>query len=128
MPKLFNISNSGSLGGVRATTDASLSTIATITVPANTVVMISARVFAHRTGGSAGTAQDAAAYELKGVYKNVSGLAVEVGQSSVFSAEDQQAWTCSFSASAGTVLLQVQGAANNNISWSADYNLYSVST
>lgn len=110
------------------TTDATVTTIATIAIPASTTVMIEAKVTARRTGGTAGTAEDSAGYIISAVYKNVAGTATEVGETSIFSAEDQAGWDCSLSASSGNALLRVTGAADNNISWVVTYRLYSISS
>ncbi len=110
-----------------STTNATTTTIATIAIAASTTTMIEAYVTARRTGGSAGTAEDAAAYIIAACYKNVAGTATEVGESSIFSAEDQAGWSCAVNVSSGNALIQVTGAANNNINWSAIYKIYTVS-
>lgn len=110
------------------TTDGTITTIATIAVPASTTVMIEARVTARRTGGAAGTAEDGAAYIIAAAYKNVAGTATEIGEGSIFSAEDQGAWSVTFTPSGSNTLMQVTGATDNNISWIATYRTYSISS
>lgn len=110
------------------TTDATTTTIATVAIPASTTVFIEVKVVARRTGGSAGTAEDGAAYMVDAAYKNVAGTATEIGESSIFSAEDQAGWGVSVTPSSGNALIQVTGAVNNNISWIATYRTYSVSS
>jgi len=110
------------------TTDATATTIATIAIPSSTTVMIEARVTARRTGGASGTAEDSAGYIIAAVYKNVSGTATEVGETAIFTAEDQAGWDCSVSPSSGNALIRVTGAASNNISWVITYRLYPLST
>jgi hypothetical protein len=110
------------------TTDATVTTLATIAIPASTSVMIEARVVARRTGGASGTAEDGAGYIVSGVYKNVAGTATEIGETSIFSAEDQAGWACTINVSGANALLQVTGAASNNVSWVATYRVYSIST
>ena len=119
--------NEGNTTATAATTNATTTTIATIAIPVDTTVMIEARVVARRTGGSSGTAQDGAGYRIAAVYKNVAGTATEIGESSLFSAEDQAAWTVGVTASSGNALIQVTGAANNNVSWTCQYSTLSVS-
>ena len=111
-----------------STTDATLTTLATIAIPTTTTVMIEARVVARRTGGASGTAEDAAAYIITACYKNVAGTATEVGEASIFSAEDQAGWACTVNPSSGNALIQVTGAASNNISWVTTYRTYTVGT
>lgn len=110
------------------TTNATTTTIVTVAIPSSTTVMINAKIVARRTGGSAGTAEDGAAYIIAAAYKNVSGTATEIGESSIFSAEDQAAWAVTVTPSSGNALIQVTGAANNNITWSCAYQTYSVSS
>jgi len=116
-----------SISATTSTTDATVTTIATVAIPASTTVMIEARVTARRTGGSAGTAEDGAGYIVAAAYKNVAGTATEIGETSLFSAEDQAAWSCTITPSGANALIQVTGAANNNINWFAEYRSYSVS-
>ena len=111
-----------------ATTDATVTTLHTFTIPSSTTYTIKAEVTARRTGGSSGTAEDGAHYTLKGTYKNVAGTATLIG--TVFSeeAESQAAWDCTLTISSGTVLLQVTGATNNNISWNCTARTYSLTS
>lgn len=104
-----------------STTNGTITTIATITIPVGTTVLIEAKVAARRTGGSSGTDEDGAGYVIYAAYKNVTGTATEIGETAVFTAEDQAGWACAFSASGNTALLRVTGAANNNVDWMAMY-------
>jgi hypothetical protein len=72
---------------------------------------------ARRTGGSAGTAEDGAGYQLNGVFKNVAGTATLIGQAVSITHESQAAWTVDYNGSGGNVLVRVHGAANNDITW-----------
>lgn len=110
------------------TTDATPTTIGTVAIPSSTTVMIEARVTARRTGGTSGTAEDGASYIVVATYKNITGTATEIGESSIYSAEDQAGWAVSVSPSSGNALIQVTGAVDNNISWVVTYRIYSVST
>src|ERR1700741_777449 len=110
------------------TTNATVTTIHTIAIPANTTVFIEAKVTARRTGGVAGTAQDSGGYLLYATYKNVAGTATEVGETAVVTHEDQAGWAVTFTPSAANALLQVTGATNNNVSWVATVRIYPVSS
>lgn len=110
------------------TTDGAATTIATVAIPANTTVLIQARVCARRTGGTSGTAQDGAGYIVCAVYKNLSGTATEIGETSIFSAEDQAAFSVTVTPSGANALVQVTGATDNNISWLAGLSLLSISS
>lgn len=100
------------------TTDATVTTIHTFTVPASTTVKLKADVVARRTGGSAGTAEDGAGYEFIGTYKNVAGTATLIGAvSATYTAESQAGWDATFTVSGANVLIRVTGAVDNNVTW-----------
>lgn len=103
-----------------ATTDATVTTIATIAIPATTTVGLNCTVVNRRTGGASGTAEDGAYYEIKVAMKNVAGTATEIAAETVtVIGESQAAWTVSAAPSGGNELIQVTGAAGNNITWHA---------
>ena len=115
-----------------ATTDATPTTIHTLSVPATTTVGFTGTVVARRTGGASGTAEDGAFYEIAGVYKNVAGTATVVGAGPgptvTVIGEDQGSWDITFSPTGATVEIQVNGAANNNVTWHLTLRTYSVSS
>ncbi len=101
-----------------ATTNATPTTIHTFTLTASQTTFIECSVTARRTGGVAGAAEDGAAYTIQGCYKMVGGVATIIGAVlQPFVAESQAAWNATLVVSGGTVLLQVTGAASNNIVW-----------
>lgn len=103
------------------TTDATPTTIYTLTIPASTTVRLVTEVIARRTGGAAGTAEDGAGYTLYGTYKNVAGAATLIGavaKTSPVPSESQATMDVNFVASGATVLVQVTGVVNNNFTWS----------
>lgn len=100
-----------------ATTNATVTTLHTVAIPASTTVRIEATVVARRTGGTAGTAEDGASYKLIGTYKNVAGTATLIGAVTKQADEDQAAWDVNFTPSGGNVLIEVTGALDNNITW-----------
>lgn len=111
------------------TTDATVTAIVTIACASDTTTCIDAIIVARRTGGSAGTAQDGAAYHVYSVLKNVAGTATEIAAETVtVIGEDQAGWTVTVTVSAANVLINVTGAVDNNISWVCDYHLTTVST
>lgn len=110
-----------------ATTDATVTTVQTIAIPATTTVGISCTIVNRRTGGTAGTAEDGAMYELRVVLKNVAGTATEIAAEAVtVVGESQAGWTVSAAPSGGNELIQVTGAADNNITWHSHCRTYPV--
>lgn len=112
------------------TTDATVTTLYTFTLPASTDVGIEARVVARRTGGSSGTAEDGAYYILNALYKMVSGTTAtiigSVGQTVV--GESQAGWDATLDTTGATVRVRVQGASNNNVTWRMWARAYPVSS
>lgn len=77
-------------------------------------------VVARRTGGAAGATNDAAAYKFIGLFVNDSGtttLLGSVNKTVIF--EDQAAWDADLVAASPYVRVQVTGALDNNIDWTA---------
>ncbi len=111
-----------------STTNATVTTLSTINVPSTTTLSIKGYVSARRTGGSSGTAEDGAMYRVEAVYKNISGTATSIGSVVTVIGESQSGWDVTLSASSGTVLVRVTGAANNNITWRSDLEVDEVSS
>ena len=115
--------------GYVTTIDATVTTLATVTIPASTTVFIEALVSARRTGGSAGTAEDGAGYVIRGTYKNVAGTATLIGAVNAdYTAESQAAWDATLTISGGSTLVRVTGAVNNNVSWYCTARVYQISS
>lgn len=111
-----------------STTNATVTTLATYTLPSSTTYGVEAIVVARRTGGSSGTAEDGARYKLSAVYKNVAGTATIIGsvhQEQVD--EDQAGWDATLDVTGATVRVRVTGAANNNIDWKVITRVFQVS-
>jgi hypothetical protein len=101
-----------------ATTDATQTTLQTIAITASMTYRIKAYVTARRTGGSAGTAEDAAGYEIEATYKTVGGVVTLVGAvAALYTAEDQAGWDATFDINGTNVRVRVTGATNNNVTW-----------
>lgn len=101
------------------TTNATVTTLATIPLEDNRTYQIVADIVSRRTGGAAGTAGDGASYRIIGTFRRVTaGSATLIGSLSVVhSAESQAAWDCTLTASGNDVLVRVTGAADNNVTW-----------
>lgn len=110
-----------------ATTDATVTTIQSITIPATTTVGINCTIVNRRTGGGSGTAEDGAYYEIKVALKNVAGTATEIAAETVtVIGESQAGWTVTAAPSSGNELIQVTGAAGNNITWHSHCRTYPI--
>lgn len=112
----------------KLTANGTATNMGSITIPANTTVLLSAMVVGRRTGGSAGTAEDGAAYRVEVVVKNVAGTATIIGVSTTtVIGEDQPGWTADWVVVGGLASLRVTGATNNNVSWHAHIDKYRIS-
>ena len=103
-----------------ATTDATATTLQTIAITASNTYLIETRVLARRTGGAGGTAEDGAGYVVRGTYKTVAGTVTLIGAILAdYTAEDQVLWDATLVISGTNVIVQVTGAALNNVTWHA---------
>lgn len=110
-----------------ATTDATPTALATIAVTQFTTLQIRCSVTARRTGGTAGTDGDGAAYWIDIALKNESGTAAEIAAETLtVVGEDQAAWTVTAAVSSGNEVLSVTGAVDNNVTWHATCRTYQV--
>jgi hypothetical protein len=111
-----------------ATTDATVTTIQTIAIPASTTVAIESIVVARRTGGASGTAEDGARYRISAVYANIAGAATIIGSVTRTIDESVPAYNATFSTSGGNVIITVAGPATTNVTWHSTTRTYAVST
>lgn len=109
------------------TTDATATTLQSITVPTDSVMFIRAKIVGRRTGGSAGAAGDSAVYERSARYKNVGGTVTINQLQSDYTSEDQLLWNGTMDVSGTSARLRVTGAANNNITWTVTYEVITLS-
>ena len=103
--------------GTVNTTDATVTTIQTIATASNSVTLIETKVVGKRTGGSAGAANDSAGLIRKAVCKNTAGTASVQNLFSDYTFRDQVTWDATVTASGANCLIQVNGAASNNVTW-----------
>lgn len=101
-----------------ATTDATTTTLHTISIASGYSYLIEAHVVARRTGGSAGAANDSAGYVVYATVKDVSGTSTLVGAvGALYTAENQAGWDCTIDVTGATARVRVTGATNNNVTW-----------
>lgn len=111
-----------------ATTNATVTTIETVDIPASTDVLIEAKVVSRRTGGVSGAAEDGAGYVRYALYKNIGGTATEIAESAAVTLESQSAWNCTISPSGGDAIVTVAGAASNDVTWHSTVRTWYLST
>ena len=112
-----------------ATTDATVTTLHSFTIPANTIVTIEITVTARRTGGSSGTSEDGAGYRRAATLQRIGGTATLIGSvAALWTMESQAGWDCDIDVSSTTARVRVTGAANNNITWHLTARVWSVSS
>lgn len=99
------------------TTNATVTTLHTIPAPSSSTLTVVGYVTARRTGGASGTAEDGATYRVEYSVKNVAGTATLIGSSITVIGESQAAWDVTLAGSTSNILIQVTGAASNNITW-----------
>ena len=100
-----------------ATTDATLTTLQTIAIPTDTTVMIKSKVIGARTGGTSGATGDSAGYERTTIFKNIGGTVTIHKRQSDYTYEDQSSWRCRHEISGTNAIVEVRGAANNDVQW-----------
>lgn len=107
------------LQGRVATTNATVTTLFTMAIPAAHLCFMQAFVMGFRTGGVSGAANDCAIYEIRGAFVQSGGVAVISFQNQVVLGESQPAWDCVFDVTGTDARIRVTGAASNNITWQA---------
>jgi hypothetical protein len=100
------------------TTDATSTLLASFPTVLDSTLRISAAVVGHRTGGTAGVANDSFSLQLEGLSKNNAGV-ITAHSTSTVQIKDQLTWQITLVPNAPNIELRVQGALNNNITWTA---------
>jgi hypothetical protein len=110
-----------------ATTDATVTSAAVITVPSNQVMMIEARIVGRKTAGTgSGNIGDAVTYIRTAYVKNIAGVVTLQKVQSDFTAEDITSCNGTIDVTGVTARVRVQGSANDNINWSVSYRVFTV--
>lgn len=119
----FRIENAGGVNfeikqGAVNTTDATLTTAQSIPVPADSMVLIEARILGRKTSGAGvGATGDGAAYVRTARFKNIGGTVTIHNLQSDFTSEDQAGWNGLLAVVGTNAVVRVQGSANNNMTW-----------
>ena len=109
------------------TTDATTTTLQSVTVPTDSVMYLTAKIVGRRTGGSGGAAGDSVVYERTARFKNIGGTVTMNQLQSDYTSEDQLLWNGTFDVSGTSARMRVTGAANNNITWTVTYEVITLS-
>lgn len=110
-----------------STTDATATTLTSVTVPTDSVLYLKARIVGRRTGGAAGANGDSAVYERSARFKNVGGTVTINQLQTDFTSEDQLGWNGTLDVSGASARMRVTGAANNNVTWTVTYEVITLS-
>jgi len=101
-----------------STTDATVTTAQTIAIPNNSEVLIQTQVIGRKTGGAGtGTTNDGGTYIRTARFKNNGGTVTMFNLQSDYTSEDVAGFNVTMTASGTNALVQVTGAANDNITW-----------
>lgn len=107
-----------------STTDAAFTTIKTVSVPTDSIVLVEATVLGRKTGGSgSGNVGDGAAYVRTAKIKNIGGTVTIGDVEASYTDEDVKSWGIRIQVSGTNVNVQIAGSANNNVSWEGTYKI-----
>jgi len=110
------------------TTNATATDIASLPLATGRTYGIQAFITGHRTGGTAGVADDGAFYVVRCLARNAGGTVTLTNVLVDYTGEHQAAWVGTLVASTSNVVARVTGATNNNVSWYVTYFLFECST
>lgn len=103
-----------------STTNATVTAAATIAVPADSIMLVEARITGRRTSG-AGSAGDAASYIRTARFKNVAGTVTMLNLQTDYTSEDVAQWDGTMVASGVNAVVNVKGLASTNVDWTVTY-------
>ena len=106
-----------------STTDATVTTLASISVASNSAILVQAQIVGRRTGGTSGASGDSAVYIRSARFKNVSGTVTILNLQSDYTSEDQASWNGTLDVSGTSARIRVNAAANNNVDWTVTYTV-----
>lgn len=110
-----------------ATSNATATVIDSFLPPTSGTYAVNCDVTAHRTGGSAGTAEDGAYYGLAAAFKNNAGTVTQIGATTAtFTAiESVAAYNATITVSGGnSVNVNAVGVASTNITWTSACHIF----
>lgn len=105
------------------TTDATVTSIATIATANDIVYLVTANV----VGIIDSTAASGAGYKLSAAFKNDGGTLTQIGTTTQTVYEDVGGWDATIDASGTDIRIRITGAGGTTINWSSTYNVETVS-
>lgn len=99
------------------TTNNIVTDILSVNVTSDCSIFMEAKIIGRRTGGSSGSAGDAATFKRSFRVKCIGGVVSIHDIQSDYTSRDNATWNVSFQAVGSNVFLKVKGASNNNIQW-----------
>lgn len=110
--------------GVVTTNDASFTTIKTVSIPTDSMVLVESKVLGRKTGGSgSGNTGDGSAYVRIARLKNIGGTVTLGDVEASYTDEDIKAFNIRYEVSGTNVNIQVRGSANNNVNWEGTFKV-----
>ncbi len=105
-----------------STTDATVTTLSTRAITADTINFVEAKVVARDTGAGAG-----ASYIIRARIKDVGGTTTAHDVTAEYTSEDVAGWDATIDVNANDMRIRVTGAAATNIDWQVFYELRTLS-
>lgn len=104
------------------TTDATVTTLADIAVPTDSVIKLNFECVARQHSGAAGTIGHGAAFDRTVMARNIGGTVFIKTEQNSFTSHDSAFVLQNASVSTTNVRYEVKGEVNKNIAWSAHYS------
>lgn len=99
------------------TTNSTVTDIYSLNLTTDCSILAETKIVGRRTGGTSGTAGDAATFIRSFRIKSIGGVITIHDVQSDYTSRDNASWTVLFQVIGASVVFRVRGAANNNIQW-----------
>lgn len=100
-----------------STSNATVTTLQSLSFPADCTALVEVFVTAERLSGTGGATGDSAAYKRTLRVKSIAGALTIKDLQSDYTSEDQAGWNCTIDVSGSNARVRVTGAANNTVKW-----------
>lgn len=99
------------------TTNSTVTTLQSFTLPSDCVALVEARILGMRTSGTSGSVGDSASYVRTARIKSIAGVVTLDDLQSDYTSEDKKGWNGTIDVNSGNVRVRVGGAANTTVKW-----------